>query len=143
VFGLIAFSTGGDGVYTFRLTGGLLTRRQQRWRTRPPNSFLYTAHHRESLLDNGSSSALDLPKGHYRVTLHAISRSEEPGVEAMPSAEQLPSNVTRFEPVSDPSKGTRSPGGCGWTAGETPSKRDFLKNRRRRCPPRGPPIAFT
>lgn len=103
---VIAFSTGGDGGFGFRLTSGALTARERRWRTCSAE-FLYTVRHGEILLDNGcgyNSFTFHIPNGHYRVTLHAIDWSEEPGAMEMPPEEQLPSYVVCFEPVADPCK---------------------------------------
>jgi uncharacterized protein (TIGR02996 family) len=102
---VVAFCTGGDGGFSFRLTSGGLTRREQRWR-RCSAEFLLTVRHGELLLDNGcgyDSFSFDIPNGHYRVTLHGINWSEEPGATEMPAVEQLPSYVVCFEPVADPS----------------------------------------
>lgn len=103
---VIAFCTGGDGGFGFRLTSGALTARERRWRTCSAE-FLYTVRHGEILLDNGcgyDSFTFDIPNGHYRVTLHAIDWSEEPGAEEMPPEERLTNYVVCFEPVADPSK---------------------------------------
>lgn len=102
---VIAFCTGSDGAYTFRLTRGSLTKREQRWRSCSAE-FLYTVHHGKVVLDSGfntRSFSFDIPNGHYRVTLHALDWWEEPGVKDMPREEQLPSYVVCFEAVADPS----------------------------------------
>jgi len=103
---IIAFCTGSDGRFRFRITSGALTQREDRWRMCSAE-FLYTVRHGEILLDNGcgyDSFTFDIPNGHYRVTLHAIDWSEEPGAMEMPPAEQLCNYVVCFEPVTDPAR---------------------------------------
>lgn len=107
---VIAFCTGSDGGFGFRLTSGGLTEREQRWRTCSAE-FLYTVSHGEILLDNSSGGefTFDIPNGHYRVTLHAIDWGAEPDARRMPPDQQLPNYVVCFEAVSDPAEADHIP----------------------------------
>lgn len=136
---VIAFCTGSDGAYTFRLTRGSLTKREQRWRSCSAE-FLYTVHHGKVVLDSGfntRSFSFDIPNGHYRVTLHALNWWDEPGVKEMSREEQLASYVVCFEAVADPSsvKAVPWPPRMDSDGEPTPAAPHGRRKERRAAPP--------
>jgi hypothetical protein len=124
---LVSFDTGADGTYRLRLTRGELTAREKRFRSCSWD-FRYRVRHGRVLIDGGefvpadSTSDLDeslpdvaagpdaipaeqwyaIPNGEYKVTVHAIDWTREPGAvgaggDARKSA--LPGYVIQFTPV--------------------------------------------
>jgi hypothetical protein len=113
---LVAFDTGGDGGYKMRVTTGGLTKREKDWLA-GSWQFRLAVKADRVYFDGGYSLPsddydesdrlgrwLDVPKGKYRVTVHAIDWSSEPGAvnkEERATASALPSYVVAFEPVKD------------------------------------------
>jgi hypothetical protein len=110
---LVAFTTGSDGGYQLRITGGDLTAAEQARQT-GSWEWGYTVRHGKVFVDNGdylpSEEAFDLkkapedqwvtvPNGDYRVTIYPIEREDN----------SLPDYVIRFEPVDKPLHIANSP----------------------------------
>lgn len=125
---LVAFSTSGDGWYKFRLTTGKLTRRERKW-LNGSCEFRLQVRYGRVWLDNGetiphdplfseinpglkdrlkvpdsSPGWLELPNGPYRVIIHVIDWSEEPGAvnkRRRATENALPAYVVCFERVKN------------------------------------------
>jgi hypothetical protein len=115
---LVAFDTGGDGGYGFRITGGPLTKREKKWLA-SSWEFRYAVRHERVYLDGGYSlpSAdyfdesedhpeqwISLPNGKYKVTVNAIEWYSETGAvddNGRATDHALPSYVVQFSPVID------------------------------------------
>jgi hypothetical protein len=102
---LIAWQTGGDGGFVLRLTDGPLTEEEDKQQAGAWD-FRYEVRAGDVLLDNGDHLPCDegrkapppsnplwvkLPKGRYKVTVHAIESDDE----------ALPNYVVQFQPIAD------------------------------------------
>lgn len=113
---LVAFETGGDGDYGFRVTNGPLTEREQQclassW------DFRFVVKHGRVFLDGGYGLPSDqyfenydkypeqwitLPNGNYRVTVNAVDSFSEPDAEEKHAAgDGLPSYVIQFQAIEN------------------------------------------
>lgn len=115
---LVGFSTGSDGGYSFRLTTGELTDREQTF-ARCSATFRLDVRHGAVHLDNSNrlpcvdvpppyklseSSAFELENGRYAVTVTGINWSKEPGAvgaNGLSTEKALQSYVIQFEAVED------------------------------------------
>ena len=113
---LAAFRTGGDGGFKLRVTDGDLTPRERRF-VSAACEFRLKVRHGKILIDNGDHVPSDekppnpipddwwvaVPNGNYRVTVHAIDWTKEPGAldkEEQATVRALASYIIQFRPVS-------------------------------------------
>jgi hypothetical protein len=115
---LVAFDTGADGGYAFRITDGPLTDREKEWLA-GSWEFRYTVRRGRVYLDGGYALPSDnycdeserhpdrwisLPNGNYRVRVNAIEWYSEPGAvneEGQATDDALPSYVIQFTPIDE------------------------------------------
>lgn len=145
---LVAFDTGGDGGYQFRVTTGPLTEREQKWLVGSWD-FRYEVRHGRVYLDGGYALPSDsyfeesedhpeqwvtLANGKYRVTVSAIEWHSEPGAlddNGSVTDKALPSYVIQFFSVDtfDAIRVSRTPPRMetskDWPPQESPSFSDY------------------
>ena len=145
---LVAFYTGGDGGYAFRITDGPLTDREKAWLAGSWD-FRYRVRHGRVYLDEGYALPSDnyfdeseerpdqwitLPNGNYRVRVNAIEWYSEAGAvneEGQATDNALPSYVIQFISVEDlesidvSSTPPRLETSRNWPAAPSPSYADY------------------